>query len=345
MKPQHRSVPEDPTGYLRIPRSAYQSDPLWLEKRVFSRWEAWEWLLQAASFKARDWALKQSMRTVRLERGETPPLSTRYLAGVWGWDKMRVVRFLKMLGDEGMNKIRYSKRDSDGDTYLIVNYDSYETSRDTSRYTERDRSETDARQIRDTIEEGKQVTTSLPTGERNTRTRTRETGNRPSKRCPAAWQPNDAHRQLALTLGVDLVAELEVFRDYTFATARTDWDATLRNWLRNAAARHARTNGNGNGKAAPPAGEDAGELQRRRQQEMDRAEEEFQAQKMAWRKAIAERWESEEPAVRNRIREQAESEFASLRADASRFKRAVDPRAVQLYAAEINLPPPTKRTV
>jgi hypothetical protein len=182
---------------------------------------------------------------------------------------------------------------------------------------------------------------SLPTVERNIHTRTREGVS--TKRCPEGWQPNDEHRQLALSLGVDLLSELEFFRDYTFATARKDWDATFRNWIRTAAERHSRTNGNGKSPPHLVTGEDSGELQRRRQQEMDRAEEEYQAQKAAWNLAIATRWESEPAVVKERIRAAAESEFEFLRSDAQRFKKAVGPRTVQLYAEEIRLPAPQKR--
>lgn len=183
---------------------------------------------------------------------------------------------------------------------------------------------------------------SLPTGERNTHTHTHAKGTRSVKRCPKEWEPNDGHRQLALSLGVDLLRELEFFRDYTFATARQDWDATFRNWLRKAGEKHGRTNGNG---ASPSTtGEDSGELQRRRQLEMDRAEEEYQVQKEAWSKAIAARWEKEPPGVRERIRAASESEFEFLRNDAERFTKAVKSRTVLLYAEEINLPAPQKRT-
>lgn len=333
----------DDYGHVKISRRAYAEDQFWLEPRVFSRWEAWEWLIQAASWKPREWVSKGSLKPLMLERGETPPLSVRRLADAWGWDKMRVVRFLKLLGVTEMNRIRDSKRDRNGDTYVIVNYDTYQSTRDTNRDSERDASETAVRQQRDTKEEVKQLSSSLPMGEKNTHTRTHARDTRSTRRCPEDWQPNDGHRHLALSLGVDLLSELEFYRDYTFATARKDWDATFRNWLRTAAEKHSRSNGNGNGKAPQGTGEDAGELQRRRQQEVENAEAEFQVQRNAWKRAIAERWEAEESEVRDRIRAQAESEFAALRGDEQRFRRAVDPRAVQLYAEEINLPAPTKR--
>jgi hypothetical protein len=187
---------------------------------------------------------------------------------------------------------------------------------------------------------------SLPTEERNTHTRTHTRDTRYTKRCPAEWEPKDDHRRIALSLGVDFLSELEIFRDYEYATAHKDWDATFRVWLRKAGKNQSRYNGNGNGKhPEAAAGEDSGELQRRRQAQMEQAEAEYQVQRNAWKQAIAARWEAETPDVKNRIRGRAEAEFEHLRSDEVRFKRAVDPRAVQLYADEINLPEPPKRSL
>ncbi len=84
----------------------------------------------------------------------------------------------------------------------------------------------------------------------------RATGKRALRKCPAdfvvsldlqVWAQDKAH-------GVDLAAETEKFRDWTFNTARTDWDGTWRNWMRKAAqdigsrvpagARHGGSTGN-----------------------------------------------------------------------------------------------------
>ena len=132
----------DEYGHVKISRKAYDSDPFWLEKREFSRWEAWEWLIQAAAWKEHERALKQSMGVVRIARGETPPLSVRYLGEAWGWGKNKVSRFLELLGAGQMCRIRDSQRTSDGDTYIIVNYDTYQKTWDTSRDSQRDRSGT-----------------------------------------------------------------------------------------------------------------------------------------------------------------------------------------------------------
>lgn len=60
---------------------------------------------------------------------------------------------------------------------------------------------------------------------------------RAGRRCPDDFDPGpEAKATMAAECpGVDLEAETRVFRDYTFATAKTDWDATWRNWVRKAA--------------------------------------------------------------------------------------------------------------
>ncbi len=54
------------------------------------------------------------------------------------------------------------------------------------------------------------------------------------RRVPDSWEPSDAHRQLATSRGIDFDVELASFRDYEFATPKTDFDAAFRNWLRRA---------------------------------------------------------------------------------------------------------------
>jgi len=60
---------------------------------------------------------------------------------------------------------------------------------------------------------------------------------RASKRCPEDFDPGAEGEAWARehAPGIDLAAETAKFRDHTFATARGDWRATWRNWLRKAA--------------------------------------------------------------------------------------------------------------
>jgi hypothetical protein len=53
--------------------------------------------------------------------------------------------------------------------------------------------------------------------------------------CPKDWQPSLDLVTLADNLHVDLTVELPKFRDHEFATAKSDWDAVARNWIRKAA--------------------------------------------------------------------------------------------------------------
>ena len=57
---------------------------------------------------------------------------------------------------------------------------------------------------------------------------------RPAKKCPDAFLITESMKTWASTecANVDIHAETAKFRDHTFSTARTDWVATWRNWIR-----------------------------------------------------------------------------------------------------------------
>lgn len=60
---------------------------------------------------------------------------------------------------------------------------------------------------------------------------------RASRRCPADFTPSAELIAEASAPGVNVARELAKFKDHTFKTARSDWPATFRNWLRDAADR------------------------------------------------------------------------------------------------------------
>lgn len=116
-------------GHVKISRKAFRTvekggDVLWNKPRVFSEWEAWEYLIAKAAFAPHTRKLRKG-GVVKLERGETPPLAVRYLAQRWGWSRNRVHKFLSLLGTE-LARIRGHQKTADGDTYLIVNYALYQ---------------------------------------------------------------------------------------------------------------------------------------------------------------------------------------------------------------------------
>lgn len=121
-------------GHFKISRKAFLpvekgGDVLWNKPREFSEWEAWEYLIARAAFSPHKRALRKG-GFVELQRGETPPLAVRFLAETWGWSRSKVHRFLALL-ETDLERIVGQQHTTDGDTYLIVKYERYQTERDT----------------------------------------------------------------------------------------------------------------------------------------------------------------------------------------------------------------------
>jgi uncharacterized protein YdaU (DUF1376 family) len=58
---------------------------------------------------------------------------------------------------------------------------------------------------------------------------------KPSRRAPSEWAPSEATTQTLAAEGYQpgqLERELAILRDHEFKTARSDWDACFRNWVR-----------------------------------------------------------------------------------------------------------------
>ena len=153
-------------GHYRISRKAHLSpesggDPLWNEARVFSRWEAWTDLIQLAA-----WGDHERMvdgKLTKIGRGEVCA-SLRFLARRWSWSKSKVQRFLALM--EKMERIAGQSRDGQRDTYLLVNYDAYQSGRDsgetlngTSAGQRRDSGETKRKKKKEGIRKDKEQPT------------------------------------------------------------------------------------------------------------------------------------------------------------------------------------------
>ncbi len=122
-------------GYVKLSRKAYAEDPFWNEKRVYSRWEAWEDIIQQAAY--RSWNRIVDDDIVILDRGEFCA-SLRYMAARWGWSMKKVRGFVQKL--EGMDRIRAQQRAHCGTVYVLVNYDRYQggtPSKGTAKGTQR----------------------------------------------------------------------------------------------------------------------------------------------------------------------------------------------------------------
>ena len=109
--------------FLRLPHSFF-SDAYWNEPREFSRAEACLDLYQLAGWGERSWSAGADV--IALQRGETPPLSIRYLAKRWQWTPKKVRVFLDRLQSDtgsGLVQIRAHQETPQGHTYVLVNYE------------------------------------------------------------------------------------------------------------------------------------------------------------------------------------------------------------------------------
>ena len=89
-------------NFIPINRKIFEHK-FWIEKRSFSKFEAWVDLLKSARFENTDGNILVGYQTIKYKRGQFVA-SYRFLATRWGWGKHKVENFLKFLCDEGMIK-------------------------------------------------------------------------------------------------------------------------------------------------------------------------------------------------------------------------------------------------
>ena len=85
-------------GYIALSRAIFDH-PLFKTNRPLSRLEAWEWLINAASWKPK--GLRNKFGVIHTERGQLA-ITRRALATAWRWPKTNVDRFLKRLAADEM---------------------------------------------------------------------------------------------------------------------------------------------------------------------------------------------------------------------------------------------------
>lgn len=111
-----------PKGHVKIARKSFESDPFWLEHRVFSRWEAWVFVIQLAAFSP--YVHNTSTGPVHLERGEFVA-SMRWLGATFKWNLKRV-RYWVSTCEKGA-RLQAQRETPAGTVYRIVNYDIYQS--------------------------------------------------------------------------------------------------------------------------------------------------------------------------------------------------------------------------
>ena len=85
-------------GYIALSRAIFDH-PLFKTNRPLSRLEAWEWLINAASWKPK--GSRNKFGVVHTERGQLS-ITRRALAAAWHWPKTNVDRFLNRLAADEM---------------------------------------------------------------------------------------------------------------------------------------------------------------------------------------------------------------------------------------------------
>ncbi len=100
-------------------------NPLFNQKRKFSRFEAWVDMLMEANYKEKKWLSGNEMIPVKRGSFITSELK---LMDRWQWSKSKVRAFLKLLENEEMI---VKKTDTKRTTIFIVNYDYYQSAQTT----------------------------------------------------------------------------------------------------------------------------------------------------------------------------------------------------------------------
>jgi hypothetical protein len=118
------------SGWLKLHRK-FKKNFLWTERRVFSRWEAFEDLFTEANFT--DGEMLFEGRHIKVARGQLvtsqPKLTKR-----WLWSRRKVKRFLKMCSASGMLRIQHMDRKASMIT--ICNFDTYQDNDTTDSTTD-----------------------------------------------------------------------------------------------------------------------------------------------------------------------------------------------------------------
>jgi hypothetical protein len=110
------------SGWIKLHRSI-TDHWLYTEKRVYSRFEAWNDILLTVNYSDAKTIIKGKMYTIK--RGESI-LSLESWAKRWNWDKSKVRRFFSLLQTDAMIVV---KGDSITTHLIVCKYDSYQGDR------------------------------------------------------------------------------------------------------------------------------------------------------------------------------------------------------------------------
>ena len=215
-------------GYVKLSRKAYAECPFWNEPRPFSRWEAWEDLIQSAAYK--DHRRVVGGQVVDLQRGEILA-SLRFLAERWGWGLKRVRIFISLLLE--MDRIRAQREAQGGTVYLLVNYDAYQ-SEGTAEGTEEGTPRAHRGHKEKTSKKENTIPASQEKPDEPPEEKPKRTPAPRAHRLPDDWEPTPEHAAYCEREDIDMDAEATKFRFHAEANGRKQqkWNAAFSTWLR-----------------------------------------------------------------------------------------------------------------
>lgn len=108
------------TNFIPVGRTLFEH-PFWIEERVYSKFEAWIYLLKEARFE--DTKLLDGNKIVKVNRGQIYA-SVRFISNALKWPTKRTLNFLKLLENEKMIK-RETVKETGQSLITICNYDKY----------------------------------------------------------------------------------------------------------------------------------------------------------------------------------------------------------------------------
>lgn len=215
-------------GVFAVDRGIFDH-PLFEEERVFTRREAWLWLLSEAAWKPCRKRIGHAV--IEIKRGQLSH-SIRFIAAAWGWSKSRVDRFLDELRQEGMVGTTSGTGTGTGQLIItICKYSDYQRVSLPNGTASEPHRGTDAGQQRDKLEdiEDKEITPS-GSNEPSGVSRTRGT------RLPSDFLPDRDYARSKGLSEAEISREAEKFLNYWPAQpgqrgVKLDWQATWRTWV------------------------------------------------------------------------------------------------------------------
>ncbi len=134
------------SNFIPISRDIFKHH-LWEEKRIFSKFEAWLFLLQEAKFEDSKILDSKSNSFIIIKRGDVYA-SFRFMADYFKWSTTKVANFIELLESDSM--VKKKTHEKTGQTIVtICNYDVYNVGGGCEKDSQKDAEKTQKRRRKD----------------------------------------------------------------------------------------------------------------------------------------------------------------------------------------------------